>query len=223
MFNNKSGDCLDVVLEENIMLAKLNSIERIEWAIKKFKDKIVFTTSGGETSSLLLKLLSDSLKKVPSFKPTIIFIDTGYYPEETIERINLFRSNGYNIDVYKPLISKEEIENKYPGWQNEGSEYFETVKAIIKHEPLNRAFRKYKPRLWINGLMGYKSGERKKLNFIEFKNGIYMLRPLLDWSEEQVENYMSENKLSYNYAHTDLTKGVNQDCECGIHLHCGLK
>lgn len=53
-------------------------------------------------------------------------------------------NGGYDLRIYKNLISKKEIEEKYTNWSNPDSNYFNKFVSIIKHEPLNRVFKELK-------------------------------------------------------------------------------
>ncbi|NBP66737.1 MAG: phosphoadenosine phosphosulfate reductase, partial [Bacteroidetes bacterium] len=82
--------------------------ERIRWAIDKFQEQALVTTSFGAQSAAFLHLVS---KVAPNFP--VLFIDTGYHFPETLafaraltERLNL------NLKTYRPLSSPQQIESQ---------------------------------------------------------------------------------------------------------------
>ena len=66
--------------ETSKYLVKLTAQDQLQWAHKKFDEKFVLTTSFGIQSAVLLHMtLALNTRK----KPKIIWIDTGYLPQET--------------------------------------------------------------------------------------------------------------------------------------------
>ena len=204
----------ELLEETNSILSKMSSQERIMWARQEFGDSIIMTTSGGETSAILPHLVNSVL----STRPPIIFVDTGYYSDATLKMIHYLRSQDYNVQIYTPELRRTEIEKRYPRWWT--SDQFETVRTMIKHDPLNRAFSDHRPRIWLTGVMSYKTGKEPKM--FDFNNGLYMLRPLLDWTEKKAMDYLSNHDLPLNQNHQDITKSSGDSCDCGIHNSCGL-
>lgn len=212
-------------LENKIDLESLNkefvnkeSKERILWAYETFKERLFLTTSGGETSAVIPNLTRDAL----GFCPPIIFVDIGYFNDCTHNMIRYLENEGYDIKIYKSLISKKEIEEKYPGWMDTESKYFNKVVSIIKHEPLNRAFKELNAMAWLGGIMRYETEERKNTKFLQFNNGLYQIHPILDWDYCKINKYIMLNKLPINQNHFDITKGPDQKRECNIWKECGI-
>jgi phosphoadenosine phosphosulfate reductase len=212
-------------LEKKIDLENVNkefinkeSKERILWAHETFKEGLFLTTSGGETSAVLPNLTRDAL----GFCPPIIFVDIGYFNDCTHNIIKYLENEGYDIKVYKSLISIKEIEEKYPGWSDPDSNYFNKVKSIIKHEPLNRAFKELNVKAWLGGIMSHETEERKNTKYVQFNKGLYQIHPILDWDYCKINKYIMLNKLPINQNHFDITKGPDQKKECNIWKECGI-
>ena len=100
-------------IEEVLDLEEINksfvnneSKERIIWAYETFKEGLFLTTSGGKTSAALPNLTRDSL----GFCPPIIFVDIGYFNDCTHNMLKYMENEGYDLRIYKSLISKKEIE-----------------------------------------------------------------------------------------------------------------
>ncbi len=196
----------------------MDSKERILWAYETFKEKLFLTTSGGETSAVLPNLTRDVL----GFCPPIIFVDIGYFNDCTHNMIKCLESDGYDIKIYKSIISQKEIEKKYPGWSDPASLYFHEVVSLIKHEPLNRGFKELDAKAWLGGVMSYETEERKNTKYVQFNKGLYQILPILDWDYCKINKYLVLNKLPINKNHYDITKGPDQKKECNIWKECGI-
>ncbi|MCD8173297.1 MAG: phosphoadenylyl-sulfate reductase [Alistipes sp.] len=72
---------------------------------------------------------------------------------------------------------------------------------VRKIEPLQRAFRGLD--VWICGLRREQSVTRSDMRMVEFDraNGLIKLNPLIDWSEEEVREYLRRNAVPYNRMH----------------------
>ena len=112
-----------------------------------------------------------------------------------------------------------------------------------KVEPLKRALAGLDA--WICGLRKEQSVTRGNLNIVELDqtNGIIKINPLLNWSEEEVWNYIKLNNVPYNVLYKQnyksigcapCTRAVKEDedvragrwwwenpdtKECGLHVH----
>ena len=70
--------------------------------------------------------------------------------------------------------------------------------------------------------MRHETPERQAADFVQFKNGVYQIHPILDWSHEAALNYLAEHDLPINEDHWDPTKGRDQRGECLIGDNCGI-
>ena len=202
----------------NQILKKMTPIERIQWANEKVSGNMITTTSGGKTSRIIPDLLNKALKeKIPT-----IFVDTGFYSKDTYNFVKKMKDAGVDIHCYGSNMSPWLIESMFGKIPKHGSEEFDAFLKIVKHDPLNNAFRKLKPKLWIRGIMHYQTNKRKDKDILEYKNNIYHLHPIIDWDQETALKYIRDNKLPINEKHYDMTKGKSQKFECNIGDHCGV-
>ncbi len=204
------------IKEINQLLKEMGAAERIEYACKIFKLRVVLTTSGGSTSAILPHMTRHI--SIP-----VIFIDTGFYPEQTYDTVNnhLKKINS-RISVYPPPVQRADIEKKYKQWNNPQSEDYKNVLELVKVDPLNRVFKDLDILAWMSGVMAHETARRKNMEMLEFRNNIFHFHPLLDWSRDKAMAYISSNGLPTNTGHYDIFKKLNPDCECGIHDKCGL-
>jgi phosphoadenosine phosphosulfate reductase len=131
-------------------------------------------------------------------------------------------ADGIDVRTYGANMSPELMAAIYGElWNAQGKDY-EVFLDIVKHGPLNQAFKELKPKYWLRGLMGFQTTQRSKKQVLEYKNNLYQLHPMIDWTMEQVNSYLRDNNLPTNKCHFDLTKGRDLKKECKIDDHCGF-
>ena len=197
----------------------LSPTERIQHTYETYAGQVILTTSGGETSAAMPHLMAAAIgsKDFP-----LVFVDHGFYTSATYRMIEYFRDTGFNLKTYRSPLTPGEIERDYSGWCDPRSPLFSTVVRKIKHAPLNQAFAELKPNAWVRGIMRHETPERRAADFVQMKNGVYQIHPILDWTREAVLTYLSEHALPMNEDHWDPTKGRDQRGECLIGDNCGL-
>ena len=194
--------------------------ERVIWAYEIFGRYLVLSTSGGQTSAILPHLVKDAFIKANpkiDYLPLIIFIEILYYKKPTYDMVQEIMEMGHTVRVYSPLVSKDNIGERYPEWWNRDSKYFDLVVGIIKREPLKRALSELKAKSWMSGVMRWETKERSNMQLVEYKDGIYRLHPICDLDAMQASAYIKKHSLPVNAKHFDITKGPDQQFECGIH------
>ena len=153
-------------------------------------------------------------------------MDTTLYPTQTYAMVEYLERDGFEITTYAGNHrGYEELQMEFPGWLDKDSPDFERVVEKIKLEPLGVAFREMlegdERAVWVRGISRYQSQEKEKYTVIRYINGIYQLHPLVDWTEEQMSEFLEQRRLPANYWHYDVTKG-EFNLECGIG-NVGLK
>ncbi len=134
-------------------------------------------------------------------------LDTGrIFPEtyDLIDRTN--KRYGIQIQVYFPeaaqvedMVQKKGINLFYDSIENR-----KECCHIRKIEPLKRAFKGLS--VWICGLRREQSVTRTEVDMVEWdeNNGLIKFNPIIEWSEEQMWNYIKENKVPYNRLHDQV-------------------
>ena len=199
----------------NNELKSKNALEIITWSYEKFGDSLVMTSSFGEYSSVMLDLVKQIIPDIP-----IIFIDTGYLTLETyIFAERLREEMNLNIHIYSSERTTAMQEAIYgQRWEDEESEDFAKFKKELKVEPLERALKDFYARAILSGVRKEETEERKKFDTVMDDGKRYKIHPILNWSEEDVKNYIQENNLLINENYFDICKGEKQKKECGIHV-----
>lgn len=173
--------------------------ESIAWFLNEFGNKIALSNSMGAED----QVLTDMICKID--KTTKIFtLDTGrIFPEtyDLIDRTN--KRYGIKIQVFFPDAEKVErmVNEKGINLFFESIENRKECCHIRKIEPLKRAFKDLD--VWICGLRRDQSVTRTEVDIVEWDehNALVKFNPLVDWTEEQMWNYIKENKVPYNRLH----------------------
>lgn len=200
----------------NIRMKDMQAEDRIQYVCDMFDQRVLLTTSGGATSAILLHMTRDIA--IP-----VIFIDTGFYPEQTCEMVqNHLPHINPRIKRYPPPMPRADVEKRHPHWDNPESEDYKNVLELVKVGPLNRALKNLNARVWMSGVMAHETIRRRHMKIMEFRNNMFHFHPLLDWSRDNAMAYIASYNLPTNSGHYDIFKKLNPDCECGIHDKCGL-
>ncbi len=207
----------------NEIMNSKSAITRINRIVKACKGTVLMTTSGGEFSAVLPHLVRRATgRDIP-----LVFVDTRHYSKPTYDMIDYLLENKFDVRIYSSEYTQEELLAEYPDWWNDSDEnfsqeIFDEVVKKIKHDPLERAIDEIHPEMWLSGLTGFKTSERANRSVIEYNAmEIVKLHPIIDWDLDEVERYLEWHSLPRNIHHFDITKGLEQKNECGIHTTFG--
>jgi len=182
-------------------VSNLSTLECLKHISNHFEGKAVFSTSFGQEDQVITDLiLSNSL-------PIKLFtLDTGRMFEETYQVMQ--RTNEKyktKIDVYFPESLAVETLYKEKGAYS----FYESIEnrkeccAIRKVKPLKKALRGNEA--WITGLRADQSENRNLLSKVQFDKGFNIIKfnPLLDWTLDDVNNYLKEKNVPQNSLHSE--------------------
>lgn len=209
--------------------------ERFESLVENWGERLVASSSFGLQSSVMLHLISRYAPGTP-----VVFIDTGYLFPETYRYVNdLTNLLDINLHVYTPKFTAARIQAMWGKLWEQG-EVGETRYAhLTKIEPMNRALGQLGAQVWMSGLRRSQSKTRRGRDFVEKQNQILKAYPILDWSDDQVEQYCLENDLPVHplrekgyvtsgdvhstkplseVSNVEETRFGGQKYECGLHL-----
>jgi len=134
----------------------------------------------------------------------IFSLETGRLHPETLAVLGDVKSTyGYDVKLYQP---QAEAVDAYVA-QNGLNAFYNSIEMrreccrIRKVEPLGRALAGNKA--WVTGQRRAQSTTRAELNVQEDDpaHGMTKFNPLADWSEQDVWNYIRDNKVPYNALH----------------------
>jgi phosphoadenosine phosphosulfate reductase len=160
---------------------------------------VVYSNSLGSEAMVLTDIIASHLPEIDIFS-----IDTGRLHEETYELLERLEERyGQRIRLVYPEPQALTTLLKAQGVNG----FHRSVEARIsccyarKVEPFKRAITGFKA--WVTGVRREQSPTRAQGQAEEWdaQYGLYKLSPLLDWSEEQVWQYIRARKLPYNALH----------------------
>ena len=164
-----------------------------------FPGQAVFSSSLGQED----QVITDTIFK--NKLPVKIFtIDTGRLFTETYELLDRTIAR-YNqpVHVYFPEAAdvEEFVLTKGINSFYESVENRKSCCHIRKVKPLNRALKDAK--VWITGLRAGQSGNREQMPMIEWMEDrqLYKFNPLINWSYDEVMEYINEFNVPYNRLH----------------------
>ncbi len=187
------------ILSLQSKVAGKSTLEVLRWFLGEYKGKIALASSMGMED----QVLTDMVAKIdPAAK--IFTLDTGrlfYETYELIEKTNLRYK--INIDIYFPDSSRVQqmVNTKGINLFFQSIENRKECCGVRKIEPLRRAFKGLE--VWICGLRREQSSTRTQNQLVEWDeaNGLIKLNPLIDWTEQQVWDYIKQNNVPYNILH----------------------
>lgn len=151
-------------------------------------DNVLFTSSFGTTSAVLLHMVSRIKPDCP-----IYFIDTGYHFNETLEyKERLTRLLDLNVVDLRPDPSRNMTTEVQQMWAKDPDKCCH----INKVEPLRKVKQRYD--VWMSGLIGYQNAYRQTLEIMEEKADIVKFYPLIDWNRTLVDEYIDGHGLPHH-------------------------
>ncbi len=182
-------------------LEKKSPQEILSWALDTYKTRIALASSFQCEESVLI----DMLHKIAGNKFRVFTLDTGRLNEETYEVMDRMRYK-YGITIESQFPDREAVEKleREKGFFSfkESVENRKECCSIRKVQSLNRVLSGLDA--WITGLRAEQSVTRTGTGKVENdapRKGIVKLNPLIDWSTEQVWDYIKANKVPYNRLH----------------------
>jgi phosphoadenosine phosphosulfate reductase len=175
-----------------------DSIARLRTAVAEYKN-VCYANSLGSESVVLTDLIWGSVPEIEIFS-----IDTGrLYPEtyDLIERIQ--QRYGRALRMYYPEAADLETwvgENGINGFR-EGLEQRHGCCGVRKVAPFRRAVAGHGA--WVTGIRRAQSASRALAAPVEWDSeyGLHKVSPLLDWSENEIWDYIRKKRLPYNSLH----------------------
>ncbi len=173
--------------------------EVVRWAADMFGQEIALASSFGVEDVVVIDMIA---KVAPGIR--VFTLDTGRLHDETYEVIERVRVKyGVVIQSYFPDREKVEQLERDKGFYSfrESIENRKECCGIRKMEPLRRALSGMKA--WMTGLRREQAVTRSEMAVVEWDggNGLVKVNPLIDWSEEQVWEYVRANDVPYNSLH----------------------
>lgn len=175
------------VKELNKEFHKSSPKEIIRKSQNLFKDNIVYISSFGIESAIILHMISQIDKNFPIalLNTNFLFKQTLDYKNKLIKSLNL--KNFVEIFPDNSKLQKDDPNNNL--WKSD----VEKCCELRKVKPLNKFLKKYNA--WISGRKSYQGGERFDVQPFEFNNGKVVVNPLANFEKKFVLLYFNNNNL----------------------------
>jgi phosphoadenosine phosphosulfate reductase len=185
----------------NAKAASLDASGMIKLAFDEFGSKVTFATSLGEEDQVITDMIAKTAPGIGIFT-----LDTGRLFQETYDLLakNQKKYSNITFKVYYPdtktvegMVAAKGINLFYESIENR-----KLCCSIRKVEPLRRALSNVDA--WITGLRHSQSLSRSDAKIFEWDqaNGKIKVNPLIDWSLEQVHDYIKQYNVDVNPLHT---------------------
>jgi phosphoadenosine phosphosulfate reductase len=207
------GKIMSLNIEQiNSELKDKSPIEIITWAIYFAKNPLI-TTNFRPYEVAILKAVTEVKKDIK-----VIWCDTGYntlqtykHAEEIIKKLNL------NVHLYTPkqTVAHRNVVLGVPSIEDPKHQLFTEQ---VKLEPFARAMKEHQPDVWFTNLRKGQTAFRNSIDVVsQSKDGIVKVSPFYNWTDEQLDAYLVEQKLPNEFVYFDPTK-VESNRECGLHI-----
>ncbi len=172
---------------ESERLERLSPEERLAFAVERFGDGLLFTSSFGAQSAVLLHLWSVVARSLP-----VVFIDTGFlFPETLRYRDELAARLGLTVRILRPDVAHETFVERYgDGIQRSDSDFCCGVNKVAPLAPLREA-----ARAWVSGLRRDQSKTRANAAILEADGHLVRVHPIADFTKSDVTAYLEKQAL----------------------------
>jgi len=161
--------------------------------------RVVYSNSLGAEAMVLTDIIWSHVPEIDIFS-----IDTGRLHEETYELLEKLQRR-YKCSIRLVYPDAQALEKLVADQGVNG--FYHSLEArlacchVRKVEPFRRAVAGYSA--WVTGVRREQSATRAQAQPIEWdtENSMHKVSPLLDWTEEQVWQYIRARKLPYNSLH----------------------
>jgi thioredoxin-dependent adenylylsulfate APS reductase len=183
------------------------------WAIETFHPRLVLSASFGAPEGMVLLDMMQRLE--PGVR--VFTLDTGRLPQATHDLIDRVRDR-YGVPV--EVVFPDPVEVGLMVRQGGQNLFYESVEKrqlccrIRKVEPMRRYFATAGLDAWVAGLrrgQGVTRTEAAKVEVDEAHGGLVKINPLVDWSLEQVWDYVRDHNVPVNRLHKQGYPSVGCD------------
>ncbi len=173
--------------------------ETLAFLAKEYPNQVVFSTSFGQEDQVITDFIGQNQLPI-----TVFTLDTGRLFQETYDVFHkTLKKYKTEIKTFFPDTTAVEalLNQKGPNSFYDSVENRKECCFIRKMEPLARALQGVE--VWITGLRAEQSDNRSNMPMLEWDEQRKLLKfnPIIDWSFEQLESYLIENKIPQNPLH----------------------
>ena len=211
------------IAEANEALRVKSPLEVIEWAIARAEGRAIVSTNFRPYEAVILHLVTQVQPDIP-----VLWVDHGYNREATYQHAEELKAKlGLNIQAFVPRLTAAHYDAAHGGMPEPTEENEEAIKAfstVMKLEPFQRGMRELAPTVWLTALRKVQNPNRAELDIVSPDNNFNSLKvsPVFEWSDEQMEAYLTEHDLPNEWDYFDPAK-ADEKRECGLHAAWGAK
>lgn len=217
----------------NELLEKQTPIERVAWAMENLPSNFVLSSSFGIQSAVMLHMMTQIDPNIP-----VVLTDTGHLFPETYRFIDeLTDKLKLNLHVYSAKQSAAWQQARYGEQWAQDEESLKRYNQINKVEPLERGLSELNAGTWFSGIRRQQSDHRAMLSVVSILRGRFKVHPIIDWTNKDVHQYLTDNGLPYHplweqgyvsVGDTHSTRPLSLDMDeqdtrfSGMQRECGL-
>lgn len=175
-------------------LGAMDAEQRVAFALAELPGAHVLSSSFGAQAAVSLHLLTRQRPDLP-----VILIDTGYLFQETLDFAAELRQRlALDLRIYRAAQSPAEMEARHGKLWLAGRAGIEHYNRLRKVEPMQRALTELGVGTWFAGIRRQQADSRRKIGFVEHKDGRFKVHPLADWSNRDIWRYLQAHQLPYH-------------------------
>lgn len=161
--------------------------EILALAVEQFGQGLLFTSSFGAQSGVLLHLWSEVARHLP-----VVFLDTGFiFPETLAYRDALASQLGLHVKTLRPDIPNDEFVGRYGSdIQQKDADFCCGVNKVAPLSPLREA-----ATAWVSGLRRDQSKTRADAQLFERDGHLVRVHPLAAMTRSEVAAYLAQHQI----------------------------
>ena len=168
----------------------------LKWIVEKLpNDKVIMGTGFGPPGIVLLDILFKVTNNI-----SVFYIDTGFLFEQTYDLKNKLEERyGFKFLRFSTELTSEAQEKQYGEnlWENDPDACCNLRKVL----PMKDALADYD--FWITGIRKKQTTVRASAELVELEPrfSVIKMNPLINWTHDEVWDYIKEHDLPYNELH----------------------
>jgi len=178
----------------NQFLSELTPAPRVSWGLDYLPGSHALSSSFGIQGAVMLHLVTERRADIP-----VILTDTGYLFSETYRFIDeLTERLTLNLKVFASPLTPAWQEARFGLLWEKGLDGLDQYNRMNKVEPMQRALGELEVGTWFAGLRRAQSSTREALPILAIHGSRYKILPILEWSNKDVHEYLTEHDLPYH-------------------------
>jgi phosphoadenosine phosphosulfate reductase len=173
--------------EESARLEALSPDERLAFAVERWGEDLLFTSSFGAQSAVMLHLWSRVAKGLP-----VVMLDTGFlFPETLAYRDRLVEKLGLTVKTLHPDVPNADFVARYgPDIQKTDPDFCCGLNKVAPLAPY-----KEKAKAWVSGLRRDQSKTREAVPILEEDGHLVRVHPIATLTKADVAAYLAKHDL----------------------------